>query len=93
MMADTLLETTKQALHDFVLTTPSILAMAMASEALRLLNEREDEAVSLFSNDAADEPPTDKQLRYLRIMGYRGPVCSRADASMRIQDMKGRRTR
>jgi len=37
----------------------------------------------------ATQPPTEKQLAYLRVLGHYGPVVSRAEASRLIDELKG----
>lgn len=79
------LDVTKEALHQYALSAPDTQEMAMAADALRLMNEREKEACFLFAEGSDNEPATSKQYRYLRNLGYRGKVHSKGHAATLIQ--------
>ena len=57
-------------------------------EKQRLRKERAEEAIERWM---AEQPPTEKQLRYLASLGYRGPTpTNRLEASRLIDELVGR---
>lgn len=57
-------------------------------ERQRLKRERSEEAVTRWMEE---QPPTEKQLSYLRILGHTGEVANRLEASRLIEQLKGRK--
>ena len=84
----TALEVAKKALHAFIRVVPDVQEMAAGAEALRILCEYKEETALLFSPSEKGVPPTDKQVRYLRYLGYKGEVKTRAQAATLIVDLK-----
>lgn len=56
-------------------------------ERQRIKRERSEEALSRWMEE---QPPTEKQLSYLRILGHTGEVANRLEASRLIERLKGR---